>query len=210
MSPIEVLTLGHSVHSWQGFATLLHGAQVTAIADVRSHPFSRHTPQFSQLELKNSLRGLGIAYSFLGKELGGRPAKPFLYKDGVADYVEMAKTKEFLSGIDRVLEGTKRYRIALVCSERDPLDCHRCLLVGRHLAQRGVSVRHIMSDGYIAPNAEIEDRLLATTSLGTDDLFLPRSERLDLSYKRRSLKVAFAEASTQERPDHRETSERQN
>ena len=108
-----------------------------AVADVRSSPYSRHSPHFSRDELRAELRSEGISYVFLGNELGGRPKDRRFYCEGVADYEKMAQTPEFKTGLDRVIEGARKYRIALMCSEHDPLDCHRCLLVGRALAQRG-------------------------------------------------------------------------
>ena len=156
----EVFTIGHSTLSWEGFVSLLRRANVTAIADVRTSPYSRHYPHFNRDDLREELRSDGISYVFLGKELGGRPSERRFYRDGVADYEKMAQASEFNKGLERVIEGSKKYRIALMCSERDPLDCHRCLLVGRALAERGVRVSHILDDGRIVSQSEIEDKLL--------------------------------------------------
>lgn len=195
MTALEVLTVGHSVHTWERFSQLLVRAGATAVADVRSVPYSRHTPHFSQAELKGLLRSAGIAYSFLGNELGGRPKSPDLFKDGVANYEAMAQTPNFLAGVDRIISGSTRHLIALMCSEQDPLDCHRCLLVGRYLASVAVNVGHILVDGKIVGHEEIEERLLKSERLGSADLFMPRSERLKEAYRERSMKVAFADNS---------------
>jgi uncharacterized protein (DUF488 family) len=193
----EILTIGHSTHTLDGFLALLRGAGMTAIADVRSFPYSRYSPQFSRDALALSLREAGIAYVFLGRELGGRPASDALFCDGVADYERMAATTEFAAGLDRVIEGAARYRVALMCSERDPLDCHRCLLLGRRLRDRGVAVAHILADGSLQPHWAVEDRLLEVTGLRDDDLFAPASERLSNAYLLRSRKVAFAEGAAE-------------
>jgi uncharacterized protein (DUF488 family) len=190
--PLTVLTIGHSDHSLERFIPLLRTAGVTAVADVRSSPYSRRQPQFNRERLAESLRDDGISYVFLGRELGGRPADPGFFCEGVADYERMAKADEFDRGIDRVVEGARRYRIALMCAEHDPLDCHRCLLVGRALAERGVPIGHILRDGAILPNAEIEERLLRLAHRGADDLFIPRAGRLAAAYRDRALKVAYA------------------
>ena len=95
----DIYSIGHSTHSRERFRALLHRADVNAIADIRSSPFSRHTPHFSQRELKQWLKDEGIAYVFLGKELGGRPTSSTLYRNGIADYDAMAKTSEFATGI---------------------------------------------------------------------------------------------------------------
>ena len=136
--PTEILTIGHSNLDYEHFLALLRGARVNAIADVRSLPSSRNNPQFNRDILKDELNRDRIAYVFLGAELGGRPKKKEFYSEGVADYEKMATDNTFKAGIDRVLKGAEKYHIALMCSEQNPLDCHRCLLVGepwRNVAQ---------------------------------------------------------------------------
>jgi uncharacterized protein (DUF488 family) len=123
---------------------------------------------------------------FLGKELGGRPSERGFYRDGVADYEKMAQAPKFCKGLDRVIEGAKKHLIALMCSERDPLDCHRCLLVSRALAQREVRVNHILDDGCVVRHDEIEDRSLEISGHNTEDFFAPRSERLATAYRERA------------------------
>jgi hypothetical protein len=92
------------------------------------------------------------------------------------------------------MDGARKYRVALMCAEQDPLDCHRCLLVARALGERGAQVRHILSDGQIASQAEIEDKLLAMSGRAHEDLFASREERLAAAYRERAHKVAYAEA----------------
>ena len=189
---LSVLTIGHSTHTWERFAGLLRDAGVTAVADVRTSPYSRRYPHFNRDGLREKLRRDAIFYTFLGDDLGGRPKGPGLYRDGVADYEKMATTTEFDKGLGRVVEGAKRYRVALLCSERDPLNCHRCLLVGRALAGKAVRVSHILDRGEVTTQAEIEDRLLEFYDKGARDLFLPRADRLVEAYRARARKVAFA------------------
>lgn len=192
---ITVWTVGHSTHTYEQLLDLLRAASITAVADVRTAPFSRQFPQFNKDALQSELRMDGIAYSFLGKELGGRPTGSQYYCDGVADYERMAQSSDFGRGLQRVLEGARKYRIALMCSERDPLNCHRCLLVGRALAARGVAVKHVLADGTIADHREIEERLLKSEDQQGDDLFLSPDERLAKAYQKRARKVAYAEQS---------------
>src|ERR1700720_1713717 len=122
---VEVLTIGHSALPYERFLELLRHYSVTAVADVRTAPYSRHSPQFNKDTLRNELRHDGIAYVFLGQELGGRPKDKQLFCKGVADYEKMARVADFAKGLDRVVEGAKNYRIAMMCSEHDPLECHR-------------------------------------------------------------------------------------
>jgi uncharacterized protein (DUF488 family) len=166
-----VFTIGHSNHSSERFLALLRGAGITAVADVRSIPRSRRWPQFSRARLEPWLAEAGIAYVFLGAELGGRPDDPALLREARPDYDLMAATPSFRAGLGRVLDGAARYRIALMCAEREPLDCHRFLLVSRHLHERGVGLRHILADGSIEPHEITEVRLLRQTGVGGDSLF---------------------------------------
>lgn len=192
--PLEVFTIGHSTHSYENFISLLRKAEITAIADVRSSPSSRRFPQFNLDELRAELRSDGIAYVFLGKELGGRPNERRFYCEGIADYEKMAASDEFKKGLDRVVEGAKNFRIALMCSEHNPLDCHRCLLVGRALSDRGIRVSHILANGSIAPQAKIEQDLLDAAGRGSDDLLMTTPERLAAAYRERARKVAYSES----------------
>jgi uncharacterized protein (DUF488 family) len=186
-----VLTIGHSTHPYETFLRLLKDAGATAVADVRTSPWSRHFPQFTAEALKAALPRDGIAYSFLGKELGGRPQDARYYRDGVADYERMAAAPEFAAGLDRVLEGARKYRLALMCSEQEPLECHRCLLVSRALAARGAAVSHILPDGRLEAHAETEERLLRITGRAEEDLFATRAERLAEAYRQQNRKAAF-------------------
>lgn len=189
----RIFSIGHSNRSWEEFEGVLRSNGVTALADVRSSPWSRRVPHFSKDTLATSLRRAGIAYVFLGDSLGGRPSKPSLYVDGVADYEKMAREPLFAEGIERVRKGAQAHVVALMCSERHPLDCHRCLLVGRRLAELGEGVRHIMPDGTMRSHEQIEDDLLAAAGLSHDDIFDGRDDRLDRAYRRHGRKIAFAE-----------------
>jgi uncharacterized protein (DUF488 family) len=183
----DLLTIGHSNLPADRFMALLTSAGVTAVADVRSVPFSRWCPWFSTKALAQRLAGEGIAYIALGDSLGGRPRDPKLYRNGVADYEAMAARPEFVAGLERVVDEIARHRVCLLCAEREPLDCHRCLLVGRALAERGLTLGHIPADGTIEPHAATEERLL---TLVGDDLFRDRAERLAHAYRRRAQAVA--------------------
>ena len=187
----DLLTIGHSNVVAAHFDALLRDAGVTAVADVRTVPFSRRFPWFSAKTLAQRLHSAGIGYLPCGDALGGRPQDPALYCDGVADYEAMARTDEFRSGLTRVAEEARRHRLCLMCAEREPLDCHRCLLVGRALAERGISIGHILHDGRVEQHRETEDRLLAMTVRGkTADLFHDRGTRLAETYRRRARAVA--------------------
>jgi uncharacterized protein (DUF488 family) len=192
----SVLTVGHSTLSYEQFLSLIRSAGVTAIADVRSAPYSRHFPHFNREALRDELKADGVAYVFLGDELGGRPKESAYFCEGVADYEKMATAPAFASGIKRVKEGVEKYRIALMCSEHSPLDCHRCLLVGRALHEQGISVGHITTAGTVRGQTEIEDdlRTMAGDVQDQVDFFVSPSDRLAEAYRLRSRRVAYAEA----------------
>jgi len=103
----------------------------------------------------------------------------------------MALEPLFLEGIDRVIAGSKQHRVALVCSEHNPLDCHRCLLVGRNLSEHQLPLKHILSSGRVVTQEDIENHLLETSGGAEDDLFLPRALRLNKAYQRRAKSVAY-------------------
>jgi len=191
---ITIFSVGHSTHTYEGFLALLRHVGVTAVADVRTSPYSRHYSHFNREVLKDELKLDKIAYSFLGKELGGRPRDREFYCEGVADYEKMATSDDFKKGIDRLIEGSTKYKIAMMCSERDPLDCHRCLLVGRALAEKNISVKHVLSNGKVVNQIEVEKRLLELASGHSDDLLVPKDERLADAYRQRARRVAFSEA----------------
>lgn len=182
--------------SYDRFLQLSREHDVTAIADVRSAPYSRRFPHFNREILYEELRADKIAYVFLGDELGGRPKDSRFFCDGIADYEQMARVPEFAKGLNRVVEGATRYRIALMCSEHDPLDCHRCLLVGRALRERCITVSHILSSGATKTQEKIEENLLAMAGQdqGQTDIFASHDERLASAYRNRAKKVAYSVA----------------
>jgi uncharacterized protein (DUF488 family) len=187
----DLFTIGHSNHPIERFLDLVRGAGITAIADVRSTPASRRYPWFNQTRLAPRLAQEGLAYVPLGEALGGRPRDPRLYRDdGVADYDAMARSDEFLAGLDRVKEGTRRYRVCLMCAEREPLDCHRCLLVARALAERGFAIGHVLADGAIEAHGQTEERLLKLARVPAD-LFADRGQRVAAAYARRTGTAAY-------------------
>jgi uncharacterized protein (DUF488 family) len=190
---LTVFTIGHSTHSYEHFLSLLREDGINAIADVRTTPFSRHFPHFNGETLRSELKKDGISYVFLGKELGGRPSGRNFYCDGVADYEKMARTETFATGIKRVIEGAKKFRVALMCSEHDPLDCHRCLLVGRALSGEGVKLIHVLGDNSSIPQEAIEQKLLDLSGRSNNDLLMTALERLAAAYRERARKVAYVE-----------------
>ena len=192
MTAPQVLTIGHSNHSLEAFLELLASNGVTAVADVRSAPFSRFCPQFNRDALSAALKDRGIRYTCLGRELGGRSADPACYRDGQVRYDLVARTSSFRDGLARIVDGAACHRIALMCAEKEPLDCHRTLLVAPALAASGIAVSHILADGRLEPHEKTLDRLLEQFDLNPGgDLFQSREELLADALARQARRVAF-------------------
>lgn len=189
----DVLTIGHSTHELDYFLGLLKEQNVTAIADVRSVPASRFTPQFNQEALRRALNHADVKYVFLGKELGARSNDPTCYMDGKVKYERLANTAGFAEGIERLRGGMALERIALMCTEQEPLDCHRTVLICRVLVDVGVSVTHIHGNGRLESHSQAMQRLMASFGLDQADLFHSSDELLDEALRRQEQKIAYVD-----------------
>jgi uncharacterized protein (DUF488 family) len=189
----HIYTIGHSTHSIEAFLKLLRKHDVTAVADVRSSPFSRFNPQFNKDTLQNSLAADGVKYVFLGRELGARSDDPACYEDGRVQYSRLARTALFKAGLERVVEGASEYRIALMCAEKEPLECHRTLLVARALAAQGADIEHILADGNLESHESAMTRLLDIVGLPQQDLFSSREQLLEEAMARQEQRIAYVD-----------------
>jgi len=177
---MELFTIGHSNLSIEAFISLLQRHEITAVADVRSHPYSRYLPHFNQSALKVALLSSGIQYVFLGLELGARPADPNCYVDGKALYEKIAATELFSQGINRLFKGLEKSKISLMCAEQDPIDCHRTILVCQHLREKGVKINHILKTGDLETHNHLENRLLILHGLNYSELTKSIPKQLSL------------------------------
>lgn len=155
---MTVFTIGHSNHSINTFISLLQQHGVTAIADVRSSPYSRRFPQFNQAALKEALKTANIAYVYLGDNLGARSKDRNCYVNGMARYDLIAATASFTEGVNRLIKGAKKYQISLLCAEQDPIICHRAILVCPPLQKIGLEIQHIRKNGELETHQELEKR----------------------------------------------------
>lgn len=145
---IVVYSIGHSNHSIERLIELLDQHEVRVVADVRTAPFSRYSVHFNREQLSASLRRHEVGYVFLGRELGGRPDGDQYYDDeGHVRYDRLSQSPLFLAGLERLRRGAAEQRVAMLCSEGDPRQCHRHLLIARVLDSLGVQVVHIEPDG---------------------------------------------------------------
>lgn len=195
-----VLTIGHSTHAADRFIELLKQNHVTAIADIRSAPYSRQCPEFNREHLQRFLLEEHIAYVFLGRELGGRSTDPSCYEKGRIQYAKLAQTPAFKDGLDRVIKGAYEYRIALLCAERDPLACHRSLLVSRELDLMGAKILHIHGDGSVEAQDAAVERLLMMFNLEQPDMFRTKEERVDAACAKQAERIAYVDQELREAP----------
>ena len=186
-----LFTIGHSNHGLDAFLQLLRTHGVSTVADVRSAPYSRYCPHFSKEPLSRSLGDAGMKYVFLGRELGGRSDDPSCYENGRIRYSRLSRRPAFRDGIERLKKGAVDRRIAIMCAEREPLECHRTILVSPVLDKEGLSVAHIHAGGRLESHQEAMDRLLDLAKLPRDDLFRSREEIVAEALLRQEERVAY-------------------
>jgi uncharacterized protein (DUF488 family) len=183
-----IKTIGHSNHPIGRFVDLLKAGGVEAVVDVRSTPYSRRFPQFGRERLAQSLAAAAILYRYEGAALGGKP------KDG-AGYEALAERAEFKDALGRLIAGSADTTLCLMCAEKEPLDCHRTVLVSRRLAERGAEIEHLLADGRRKPHAVLEEELLAAGEGGVPDLFTTaedRAQRLARAWQQRERRMKRA------------------
>lgn len=187
-----LFTVGHSTHSIGAFLGLLKQHRVTAVADVRSQPYSR-LDHFNREALSETLKAEGIEYAFMGRELGARRDERECYVNGRADYAKIAELPVFRDGLSRLRHGATMQRIAVMCAEKEPLDCHRAILICRHLRGRGIRIRHILADGGTEDHEDAEKRLVRQMGV-VANLFEPNlteDDLIDRAYDKRTNELAY-------------------
>lgn len=186
----ELYTIGHSNHAIDKFIELLSLHQINVVCDVRSTPYSKHNPQFNQKPLCQSLKQANISYVFLGKELGARSDDPTCYVEGKIQYGRLAQTDLFRQGLDRLRNGMTSYRIALMCAEKDPITCHRSILICHQLKADDVEIKHILWNGKIEHNTQSEKRLMQVLRI-QQDLFTSIEELIERAYDIQGKRIAY-------------------
>ena len=189
----DVFTIGYGNREFDVFVALLRRHQIEVLCDVRSTPYSTRYERYNRETLQQALRESAIKYLFLGGLLGARPSDPDLYVGGRASYEAMERSSMYRQGIERLEAGTELYRVAMMCAEKDPLDCHRAVLISRTLVRDGISVQHVGSDGALEPHGNLERRMLQHYNYVQTSLFDPLSDSLALAeaYQRRGAELAY-------------------
>lgn len=182
-------TIGHSNHPLEHFIHLLQRQRIELVADVRSHPVSRFAPQFNKKNLDSALPRHSIDYRFLGRELGARPDDPAVYREQRVSFTLLSKAEYFKAGIESLISLSTAVRTAVMCAEKDPLDCHRTWLISALLVQRGLDIRHILGDGTLETHSAVERRLM--------DTYKPDGGQLKLFEQSKSHDILVQEAAGQ-------------
>jgi len=192
-------TIGHSDYTTEHFAELLKKQNINCLVDIRSSPYSQHTPQFNRELLMGELKKENILYVYMGNKLGGRYTNPeLLFPDGKVDYDNVKQTKNFISGIEKVIQGIKKgYRLALMCSEKEPFDCHRFILVACELERKGIVVKHILEDGSTVLNSVLEKKLLSKYKIDYRQYYFfvetkTKEQALEDARRKRNKEIAFS------------------
>jgi uncharacterized protein (DUF488 family) len=177
-----LFTIGHSNHPIESFLDLLRRHDIEAVADVRSRPYSRFVPHFSKPGLARLLAEAGIGYVFLGAELGGKP-RTGETPASATDYASRVRQPEFRAGIAQLLAAARERRVAMLCRERDPLDCHRLHLICRYVKPLIGEIHHILPNGVLEAQHETEQRLLDRVGTSQGRLF-ESGDPLERAYDR--------------------------
>ena len=160
MVEYRLYSIGHSSQTQEEFLALLTSYSINCVVDVRSVPASKYSPQFNQENLKWFLKSHGILYLHFGDEFGARRTDS-IDENGQVNFELAVKTTNFQHGVVRLMRGLEKgYQIALMCSEADPLECHRFSMVSRYFYDLGLDVQHILKDGTLAPHASLEKEMI--------------------------------------------------
>ena len=186
-----IFTIGHSNLDIIEFINLLLANQIELVVDVRSAPYSKLYPHFNRNPLEVSLMKNSIKYLFLGDSLGGRSNNVNDFSKGRIVYKKIAEKEEYMYSIKTVIQNSSEYKIVLMCSEKEPLECHRTLLISRSIETLMVKVLHSQRDGQIESQTEAIQRLLKIWKLDTPNLFGEDAERIDEAFTKQESKYAY-------------------
>ena len=189
-----IFTIGHSNHPIVKFITLLKQHDIGQVVDVRSEPYSRYSSHFNKAELEHHLIAENIHYSFLGAELGARPLSSRYYDGNKVNFDKLVKGEKFQRGIRWLLEHISNERIALMCAEKDPLDCHRMIILSCYLKNHQVNIGHIHEDGIVEEHHQAELRLVRYLKI-EPTLFEPdmtEEELIERAYQKQQDTISFS------------------
>lgn len=192
----EICTIGYSSFSIEKFVEVLKKFGVTALIDVRSIPLSAHFQEFNQKNIAQVLRKNEIIYRNYDKEFGARQLNTEFFTEGVLDFSKFAESPQFLDGVRKIEKGMELgYKFALMCAEKRPEECHRCILVAKKFHDLGYNVKHILDDGKYTTQAEVEQILVKKYFPNYNQISLfevpSMAEMIRQSYVKRNLEIGY-------------------
>ncbi|MFH1429585.1 MAG: DUF488 domain-containing protein [Candidatus Margulisiibacteriota bacterium] len=188
----EIFTIGYSSFSTDEFIQILNKYGINVIVDVRSLPYSRYKQEFNRENIKDLLLKNNISYVFLGDNCGARIDAAECYINGKANYHLIARHPKFQEGINRICKGLEQdYNIALMCAEKDPITCHRTILICRNLRLKNIQIKHILQNGGIEDHSKSEKRLMKLFKLDQPAFFRTEEERLEEAYNLQAERIAY-------------------
>jgi len=185
-------TIGYSCFTIGNFIDVLKKHGISALVDVRSQPYSKYKPEFNKDNLKLELNNSGIEYVFLGKELGARTDEPECKINGKVSYDRLAEHEAFKNGLCRIKKVMKKFQVALMCAEKDPITCHRTILISKNIKSENIVIQHILADGNLEEHSMSEIRLMKLYGLEQQDLFSSFEDRLTKAYDKQANIIAYA------------------
>ena len=187
-----IFTIGYAGFRVHEFVDALSFHGVSAVIDVRSVPFSRYAPKYDAPVISKRLESRNICYRHLPREFGSRQQdRSFYNPKGYVDFEKFAKSGQFQEGVNKVLAGMNDYVFAFMCAEKDPINCHRAILVAREFHKRKKKVIHIMPYGESITHQELECRLLEKYCPEMVDEELFSSDWLSEAYRRCNAKIGW-------------------
>ena len=170
---MEIFTIGYAGFEIENFIKVLKEHHINSLIDVRSSPFSKFHSDYNKPLLHKTLHERGIIYRNYNREFGARQENKMYYPNGYLDFSMFTRSRMFIEGMEKIIKAIPLgYRFVLMCSEKDPITCHRTIMVGKAFSDKGVSINHILSDGHIITQSDIETRLL--------DMYYPDRDQLTL------------------------------
>lgn len=192
-----VYTIGYSGFKIDDFIKTLKGNNISLVIDVRSTPYSRYYTDYNKENLSIMLEKSHIYYRNYVSEFGARQGERKYYPNGYLDFEMFSKSESFLSGVEKLKKSMeKNYTFALLCSEKDPIKCHRTILVSRAFHIAGYKIIHLMDNGTYVTQEDIEERLLNMFFPDREqiNMFAPtlsKQEYLDESYKKQNKNIGY-------------------
>ena len=191
----QIFTIGYTAFpNHNDFIATLKRYNISCVIDVRSYPVaSQFYAIYSKYTLEPLLKNHSIIYRNYANEFGARQDnREYFMKEGCLDFKRFAKSEEFLSGIEKVKKALSlNYNLALMCAEKDPIDCHRAIMIGRALDLLGFDIKHILTDGSLQTQKEIDYRLLKFYHLDESSLFQMKDELIDEAYIRKNIQIGY-------------------